>query len=204
MFRTMKNISNIEMMTQRLRLRPFSTADFEVFVEDMVSDPVVMLFYHSYTPSLSSEARMAKAREDFLEHFESSRERSGLETWALFPRDAASHQEDRMIGWVGILESPIGSMELGPELQYMLASRFHGKGLITEAVRPVIADAFQRCGVRRLRAYVDTTNTGSRRVAEKLGFEFQGQVSAYGSDDMVWYMLEADNFDPKQGALGFD
>ena len=73
----------------------------------------------------------------------------------------------------------------------MLASRYHGLGLVTEAVRAVLADAFDRCGVSRVRAYVDAPNIGSRRVAEKLGFQLQGQVHAYGSDDMVWYALES-------------
>ena len=99
-----------------------------------------------------------------------------------------------MIGWAGLLESPIAPTDLGPEVQYMLASRYHGLGLVTEAVRAILADGFDRCGLSRVRAYVDAPNIGSRRVAEKLGFQLQGQVHAYGSDDMVLYVLESGGF----------
>lgn len=187
----MNNASHRELLTARLRLRPFAGSDFDVFVEDLVSDSVVMQFYHSYTPTLTNDERRAKALSDFLQHFEASRDRYGFETWALMPRDGSVEECERMIGWAGLLESPVATMDLGPEVQYMLASRYHGLGLVTEAVRAILADAFDRCGVSRVRAYVDAPNIGSRRVAEKLGFQLQGQVHAYGSDDMVWYVLES-------------
>ena len=181
-----------ELVTHRLRLSPFSRTDFDLFVREMLGDPDVMRFYHSYTSALTAAERAAKARVDFLEHFETSRERCGYETWALRPREVADRAQSALVGWAGILESPVEPVELGPEVQYMLASRYHGQGLATEAVAAVLADAFGRCKIGRVRAYVDTPNIGSRRVLEKLGFRLQGQVTAYGSDDMVWYTLNAD------------
>ncbi len=190
----MNNASQRELLTARLRLRPFAGSDFDVFVEDLVSDPVVMQFYHSYTATLTNDERRAKAEDDFLQHFEQSRDRHGLETWALMPREGSVEERERLIGWAGLLESPLEPTDLGPEVQYMLASRYHGQGLVTEAVRAVLADGFDRCGLSRVRAYVDAPNIGSRRVAEKLGFQLQGQVHAYGSDDMVLYVLESGGF----------
>ena len=187
----MNDSSQRELLTARLRLRPFAGSDFDVFVEDLVSDPVVMQFYHSYTPTLTNDERSAKAQTDFLKHFEESRDRYGLETWALMPLDGSVEERGRLIGWAGLLESTIEPSDLGPEVQYMLASRYHGVGLVTEAVRAILADGFDRCGLSRVRAYVDAPNIGSRRVAEKLGFQLQGQVHAYGSDDMVLYVLES-------------
>lgn len=181
-----------ELVTDRLRLTPFSHADFDLFVREMVGDPEVMRFYHSYSSALTAGERTAKARVDFLEHFETSRERCGYQTWALYPREATGQGLRSLVGWAGIVESPIAPEELGPELQYMVASRYHGKGLATEAAAAVLGDAFGRCQIERLRAYVDAPNVGSRRVLEKLGFQSQGQVTAYGSDDMVWYTLNAD------------
>jgi len=186
-----------DLVTERLRLTPFSPADFDDFVREMVSDPEVMRFYHSYTTALTAGERKAKAQADFLQHFESSRERCGYETWALRPREATGNGQHTLVGWAGIVESPVAPIELGPELQYMLASQYHGKGLATEAAGAVLGDAIDRCQIGRLRAYVDAPNIGSRRVLEKLGFQLQGRVTAYGSDDMVWYSLNADTLRSK-------
>jgi RimJ/RimL family protein N-acetyltransferase len=71
----------------------------------------------------------------------------------------------------------------------MIASPFHGQGLTTEAAAAVVADAFPRYGLAALHAVVDAPNTASRRVAEKLGFTYQGPVKVYGSEDMVLYIL---------------
>ncbi len=181
-----------EIVTDRLRLTPFSHTDFNHFVREMLNDPDVMRFYHSYTSALTTDERRAKARADFLDHFETSREQRGYETWALHAREAMGSEPGSFVGWAGVVESPIAPAELGPELQYMVASRYHGQGLATEAAAAVLDDAFLRCQVGRLRAYVDAPNVGSRRVLEKLGFRLEGQVTAYGSDDMVWYSLNAD------------
>ena len=180
-----------DLVTERLRLTPFSHADFDDFVREMVNDPEVMRFYHSYTTALTADERKAKAETDFLQHFESSRERGGYETWALRLRVATGKRARTLVGWAGIVESPVAPIEMGPELQYMLASQYHGQGLATEAAVAVLGDAIDRCQIGRLRAYVDAPNIGSRRVLEKLGFQWRGRVTAYGSDDMVWYSLDA-------------
>ena len=73
-------------------------------------------------------------------------------------------------GWAGIVTPALKDPALGPELAYMLASPFHGRGLTTEAAGAVVADAFPRYGLAVLHAVMDTPNVASQRVAEKLGF----------------------------------
>lgn len=72
----------------------------------------------------------------------------------------------------------------------MLGREWHGQGIVTEAARAVVLDAFPRYGLITLHAVMDAPNWASRRVAEKLGFAYQGPVHVYDSDDMVLYVLD--------------
>ena len=81
----------------------------------------------------------------------------------------------------------------GPELQYMIASRGHGSGYATEAASAVMHDVEERSLTSKVIATVDIPNVGSIRVLEKLNFDFQGEIEAYGSSDMFLYTKEIEN-----------
>jgi ribosomal-protein-alanine N-acetyltransferase len=174
----------------RLRLRPFTPLDFDAFFAGLVQDPEVMRFYHAYRTLTDPAQRRAKARHDFLGHFEAGWEQAGLVCWALYPKSRALAAPEDFIGWCGALTPNVTDPALGPEIAYMLARRFHGRGLATEALATVVADVFERHGAVRVHAIMDTPNVASRRVAERVGFVFRGQVEAYGSSEMVYYTLE--------------
>jgi ribosomal-protein-alanine N-acetyltransferase len=184
--------------TSRLLLRPIVADDFAPFYARLVCDPVVMAFYHAYTRPMADAERRARAHRDFFDHFADGAARFGYICWAITakPTMAASDGipgaaggEGELLGWAGIVTPALEDAALGPELAYMIASPFQGQGLTTEAAGAVVADAFPRYGLAALHAVVDTPNTASRRVAEKLGFTCQGPVSVYGSKDMVLYTL---------------
>ncbi|MDG4790270.1 GNAT family N-acetyltransferase [Micromonospora sp. WMMD1102] len=52
----------------------------------------------------------------------------------------------------------------------------HGRGYATEAARCLAAAAFDRLGVHRLFARLDTENTGSVRVCERLGMRREAHL----------------------------
>jgi RimJ/RimL family protein N-acetyltransferase len=60
---------------------------------------------------------------------------------------------------------------VGPEIEIgsRLCRHAWGQGIATEAARPILAYAFATLKVRTMIAEIDTANTASRRVAEKLG-----------------------------------
>ena len=174
----------------RLQLRPFTAADFDAFFAGLVQDPEVMRFYHAYRTLADLAQRRQKARHDFLEHFEEGWERAGLVCWALYPKSRALAAPEDFVGWCGALIPNVPDPGFGPEIAYMLARRFHGQGLATEALATVVSDVFERHGVARVHAIMDTPNAASRRVAERVGFVFRGQLDAYGSSEMVYYTLE--------------
>lgn len=163
--------------------------DFNVFVETMLTDPVVVEHYHYYRREPNLNLIRKQAEEDFWEHFEESRNDAGLEVWTVFDQLAESSPR-WMYGWAGLLPSSLSKKYGGPELEYMIAGRAHGLGYATEAAMTVLRDARERSLAAKVIATVDIPNTGSIRVLEKLNFEFVGQIEAYGSRDMYLYEKE--------------
>jgi ribosomal-protein-alanine N-acetyltransferase len=62
------------------------------------------------------------------------------------------------------------------ELGYWCAMEFWGRGYATEAVRAVVDYAFDTLGVNKVHAACHGDNPASRRVLEKAGLTFEGQL----------------------------
>ena len=90
------------------------------------------------------------------------------------------------------------------ELSYWLGEQFQGKGIVTQSCRVLLAHAFNDLGLNRLflrfkHASPDDENSGSRRVAERLGFvqegvQRQGGVARGQFMDMIVYSLLAEEW----------
>lgn len=172
-----------KLTTKRLIMRPLTGAHFETFYQTFILDAKTMRFWHDYHAELLDKERREMVQRDFFDHFEESKQ-LGYPTWAI------SQKTDprKLIGWCGLWLPKFEAF--GPELAYMLASPHHGQGLIPEAVRRQLQDALERLGIDKVQAIIDAPNRASCQVVEKLGFSFLGQVTAYGSDEMVHYVLE--------------
>ncbi|GAB4572683.1 MAG: GNAT family N-acetyltransferase [Anaerolineae bacterium] len=82
------------------------------------------------------------------------------------------------------------------ELGCWIHAHHAGHGFATEATRALIALAFEVLGVQRLEIRCDHRNLASQRVAEKLGFTFEGRLRAHNRaadgvlvDEMVYALL---------------
>ena len=64
------------------------------------------------------------------------------------------------------------------EIGYWLAEPFWGRGIMTDAVRAMVAYGIGRFGLRRLEAAVFSSNPASARVLEKAGFTLEGRLRA--------------------------
>ena len=62
------------------------------------------------------------------------------------------------------------------EIGYWCRTRFAGQGYVTEAVRSISAFAFEALGARRLEIRCDSRNLPSARVAERAGFQLEGEL----------------------------
>jgi RimJ/RimL family protein N-acetyltransferase len=99
---------------------------------------------------------------------------------------------DELIGSIGLVEldREAGVAEVG----YWVARGFRGRGIATRAVRLVASWALHDLGVERLELQADVRNDASQRVAEKAGFNREGEVDPPArcrerSDRMVMFAL---------------
>lgn len=80
---------------------------------------------------------------------------------------------DIMVGSSGFhnIEWELPKFEIG----YWCRKRFMGQGYITETVKALTALAFDILGAQRVQICLDTLNTRSRRVAERVGYVFESE-----------------------------
>ena len=72
-----------------------------------------------------------------------------------------------------------GEVEIG----YWTVEEQRNKGYATEAARAVVQFAFEQAGQEELVAIVSRENISSRRVVEKLGFEYCGVRTVWDNDE---------------------
>ena len=83
--------------------------------------------------------------------------------------------EGKAAGSIGVfLQDDV--YEKSAELGYWLAEEHWGKGVMTEAVRQICREAFNRFDLLRVFAEPFADNQGSRRVLEKAGFSCEGAM----------------------------
>ncbi|MDU0325484.1 GNAT family N-acetyltransferase [Microbacterium sp. KSW2-21] len=115
-------------------------------------------------------------------------------TWAI-------RLEGRLVGMVGLAKLSSG----GPEIGYWVSSSVRGQGLATEAVRAVVGWGFaaERPAVQRIEWRAVVGNAGSARVAQTVGFRYEGLLRQAGanslgrSDMWVGGLLRSDDRDPQ-------
>lgn len=83
-------------------------------------------------------------------------------------------------------------------LGYWIRTDLAGRGFATEACRAVVTFGFGELGLNRLELVADVGNAPSQRVAEKLGFRFEGTkregtfVGGRGADVHMYGLLASD------------
>jgi RimJ/RimL family protein N-acetyltransferase len=144
--------SSIE--TPRLLLRQPTLADAEAVLEEYSGDPEITR-YLAWRPHRS----LVEAQSYLTERIDEWRLNTRW-TYALTLRAAV----ERMIGHIRL--SPTGD---GVRFGFVLAARYSGQGLMTEAVSALIPVV--EATSSRLWAYCDAENAASMRVLEKSGFQ---------------------------------
>ncbi|GAA3543206.1 hypothetical protein AFL01nite_10750 [Aeromicrobium flavum] len=149
--------------TDRFTLRPLRTADAPRIVE-ACTDPSTRHFL-SHLPEPYGPA-------DALAYIHDAWWKAAIgrnETWAIADGD------DRLLGTINVmgLDDPAGGVG---EIGYWTHPDARRQGVMTEAARAVVDHAFDPDGLdrRRLAIVAAEGNTGSRRIAESLGFAHYG------------------------------
>jgi RimJ/RimL family protein N-acetyltransferase len=98
----------------------------------------------------------------------------------------------------GVLWFPVEHPVMATSVGYWLDSAAGGRGVMTRALQPLLDTVLDRCGMRRVGLGAEVGNTASRRVAERLGFTFEGvkraawMVGDRVEDHAVYSLLPGD------------
>jgi [ribosomal protein S5]-alanine N-acetyltransferase len=145
--------------TPRLRLRPPLPDDAPAMFESYTRDREVTR-YVSWAPHPNVEAT-----RQFIEQFCVA----GWATGEAFPWLITVAEDDAVAGMLDL--RPLATRV---EVGYVLARRYWGRGLMTEAARAVVDWAIAQPDVYRVWAVVDLENVASQRVLEKTGMAREG------------------------------
>ena len=142
--------------TERLLLRRVNSNDVkEIFA--LRSNPETM----KYIPR-----PLVKTDEGALEHIamiDSKIDSNEGINWAITLKD-----NPKLIGIIGHYR--IKPENYRAELGYMLLPEYHGKGIVSEAVKEAVKYGFQVMKLNSLEAIIDPDNHASAKVLEKNGF----------------------------------
>jgi len=146
------------MASARLLLRPLTMDDAEALLPALSSAD--NMHYWSSGPMTGIE--------EVRNYLRWNVESADVQTWAFVKPSAP---EDAL-GWVILMDRRSGTAEIG----YMSRPDAQGCGLAREAVGRVVDYGFSERNLRRIYADTDPENTGSIRLLEALGFEWEGRL----------------------------
>ncbi|MEL6360478.1 MAG: GNAT family N-acetyltransferase [Pseudomonadota bacterium] len=149
----------IELQTDRLIMRQWRETDFDVYA-DYYSNPKTARFVGGQKSRDLAWRHMAS----LVGHWELK----GFGQWCVEERASKS-----VVGCVGLWE-PEGWPEL--EVGYWLTEAAQGKGYATESATQARDFAYDRLGAVTLVSYIDPANEPSKRVAERMGAQFEETI----------------------------
>ena len=83
--------------------------------------------------------------------------------------------DDKVIGSIGVFRQQNIHRQTA-EMGYYIAEEYWGKGIMTDAVKQICEYVFKNSDILRIYAESFAYNTGSCRVLEKAGFQYEGTL----------------------------
>ncbi len=158
--------------TERLILRTWRLDDTPALFE-ICGNAEVMRYIGTGKPYETIEQA-----NEFLRWATAYQEENGFCRWGIL-----SKENLEIIGSCGFAR-PHGTEEI--ELGYLLARKFWGKGLATEAAAACLTYGFEKLEFREIIALTDLENVASHRVLEKIGFVRKGIELFDGEENLVY------------------
>jgi len=175
--------------TSRLLLRPWQPDDLAQLTR-LLGDPEVTRYILLGEPFTPQDVAQVSART--LEQWD----HNGFGPWV-----AIEKATGRWVGRIGlneILDWP-GPDEF--EVGWELHREFWGRGLATEGGRASMRYGFEVVGLARIMSATMATNAASRRVMDKCGLRFQGELHL-PQTVMAWYAIDRTHWQASQAAAG--
>jgi RimJ/RimL family protein N-acetyltransferase len=153
----------IELDTERLRLRQWREEDREPFAT-LNADLRVMEFFPAPLDRVTSDGMLDRCKSLISER-----------GWGLWAVELKATRE--FIGYVG-LHVPVPELPCSPcvEIGWRLAAPYWGYGYATEAAVAALEVGFDRLHLSEIVSFTTLSNTRSRRVMERLGMQFTGEL----------------------------
>lgn len=157
--------------TERLLLREIDPADLD-FVAAMLGDPQVTRFYPKQYTRADAIGWIERQRARYA--------RDGYGLWMVLLR------VDRIpVGQVGLLRQQVNGTPM-PEIGYLLARRFWGQGIATEAAIATRDYAFGELNFDRVVSLIHPDNVPSQGVARRIGMRPVGSALHAGLEHLVF------------------
>ena len=165
----MSTQTGVILETERLVVREWTPED-EGALFEMCSVPEVM----RYIGDGRAWTERGRARA-WLERAMAGYRANGYGRWAVVEKASG-----RVVGSCGY--SPLGDPPV-LDFGYVFERASWGKGYATEAARACLRYGFEQLGFEEVVADTDVEHHASRRVLEKLGFEYRGMRRFDGDDE---------------------
>lgn len=162
--------------TERLKLKPTDLEDAELFFRLLNSPKWLQNIGDRNIHSVEAAA------EYISEKIISQREQIGYSSFTII------RKEDQMkIGVSGLYKRDgLNLVDLG----FALLQEFEGKGYAFEATRKLVDKASEDFQLEQLAAITVPTNAASRKLLEKLGFEFNKMLRLPNDEKELCYYLK--------------
>jgi ribosomal-protein-alanine N-acetyltransferase len=182
---------NLELHSDRLVLTPLAPTDLDISIE-MFTDPEVVRYAGRPMTRTSIHRDLAswtqRGADGYIGIWTISDRRTGEKygTAAVLPMPIEAKDTDFSLVTPGKI--PPGHLEIG----YYLKRTAWGRGYATEAGRRLLEFIFRETEVEELVATLDSENTASRRVLEKIGFLNSGTMRCYGKESPVYRITRSE------------
>ncbi|MDZ4747403.1 MAG: GNAT family N-acetyltransferase [Saprospiraceae bacterium] len=163
------------MKTQNLLLRPIRESDVHHVFKGL-SHPEVIRYYGVSFSTLEE----TKVQMDWYATIE--KDETG-QWWAV-----CDPGDQHFYGAIGF--NDIHPVHHRAEIGFWLLPAYWGKGYIPEAASVIIRYAFEEMELHRIYGYVETENQNSKKVLQKLGFEYEGRMRECEMKNGEWIDLE--------------
>ena len=156
---------------QRVRLREFRTDDLDASMAVVGDDRV--------TGFLSFDSKTRDQQADLLA---AAIDRAQREPRTEYYLAVATHDDDRLIGFVRLGLTGVKAAKLGGAF----AVDRWGYGYATDATRTMITFGFAALGLHRITAAIGPDNAASIAVVTRLGFTHEGQLRDHVHTNGAW------------------
>lgn len=182
---------NLELHSDRLVLTPFARTDLDISIE-MFSDPEVVRYAGRPMTGTAIRRELAswtrRGGDGYIGIWTISDRQTGEKygTAAVLPMPIEAKDTDFNLVKPGKI--PTGHLEIG----YYLKRTAWGRGYATEAGMRLVEFIFQATEVEELVATLESENSASRRVLEKIGFLNRGTMRCYGKESPLYRITRSE------------